>query len=166
MNHILKMTLSLLSLSFFLTIFSCKTVTVDSANSAENKSALQLVNEIRTKGCKCGSKYFPPVNALVWNSTLEATALAHSKDMSQKNYFGHIDKRGNNAEGRLDIAGYKWMSYGENIFQSTDPAHTVVTAVQAWKDSPGHCENLMKDHFTEMAIGEYKGYWTQLLGSR
>lgn len=166
MNHTLKMSLSVLTLSFLITILSCESIGINAEALSEDQQVLKLVNDIRTKGCNCGNKYYPPVKPLVWNETLENVALAHSKDMAQKRYFAHIDKNGNSAEGRLEIAGYNWRSYGENIFQSTDPSHTTAVAVQAWKDSPGHCANMMKDHFTEMGIGQHGGFWTQLFGSR
>ena len=47
-----------------------------------NKSLLlQLVNEMRRKGCNCGGTYYASAPALTWNSQLEQAALVHSSDM-------------------------------------------------------------------------------------
>lgn len=147
-------------------LVACEPVELGSKEASGVQETLKLVNDIRAKGCKCGNKFYEPVGALVWNDLLESTAMGHSKDMADNNYFGHENKSGFTAEVRLEENGYPWRSYGENIYQNTDPSHSAADAVQAWKDSPGHCVNMMKPHFTEMGVAQYKGYWTQLLGSR
>ncbi|MDQ3277043.1 MAG: CAP domain-containing protein, partial [Bacteroidota bacterium] len=42
---------------------------------------LQMVNDVRKKGCKCGDTYYPAAPILAWNSQLEKAALVHSNDM-------------------------------------------------------------------------------------
>lgn len=152
-------------LGLFSFLVSCESLQLNPSDS-ESQEVLRLVNKIRKDGCKCGSQFYEPVGALTYNETLESTALGHSKDMAANNYFGHTNKGGFTAEARLDQNNYPWTSYGENIYQNTDPNHTAADAVQAWIDSPGHCINMMKPHFTEMGVANYEGYWTQLLGSR
>lgn len=167
MSQILKMNITYFIINLVLFFSSCEPANVEAeAITYTNAEMVQMVNEIRSKGCKCGSQYYPAVGPVEWNNTLQATALAHSKDMATRKYFAHVNKKGENAEGRLDRAGYVWRSYGENIYQNTDPKHNAADAIQAWKDSPGHCANMMKPYFTEMGIGSYQGYWTQLFGSR
>src|SRR5919202_1478214 len=55
---------------------------------------LQLINEVRKKGCICGNQYFSPAPSLLWNNQLEQAALAHSTDMFTKNYFSHMESDG------------------------------------------------------------------------
>jgi uncharacterized protein YkwD len=115
--------LNMISISLLLAIaFSCtkstdSTVPVtDNPTSTVNKTVmLQLVNDARKKGCQCGDTWYPSVPAVTWNVLLEKAALGHSKDMYSNNYFSHTAKDGTGAGVRIDVAGYKWKTYGENI---------------------------------------------------
>lgn len=124
---------------------------------------LQLVNALRQQGCTCGTKVMPPVGALVWHNLLEKAATDHSKDMHEKNYFSHTSQDGRNPGQRITAAGYIWTSYGENIAFNYPTEEAVI---QGWRNSPGHCENIMGASFTEMGVGKVGNYWTQVFGSR
>lgn len=129
-----------------------------------NKSkVLRLVNEIRSKGCRCGDTWYNAVSPLVWNDQLEAAAVAHSRDMEARNFFAHKNPEGNNAGFRIDAAGYKWKAFGENIGMGYRDETEVV---QAWKASPSHCKNLMSATFKDMAVGRSGAYWTQTFGTK
>ena len=71
--------------------FSCKKE-LAAATPAEIRSGvnatvlMNLVNDQRSKGCKCGGVKMPPVPPLKWNKKLEKAALDHSVDMSANNY--------------------------------------------------------------------------------
>lgn len=146
-------------------LLACEVQELAEPLSAKEEMLL-VVNAVRKEGCKCGNTWYPPVPPLKWNGLLEQIASKHSEEMANKNFFSHIDKNGLSPDKRMEQNGYPWTSFGENLFLSTDPKHGVRDAVEAWKKSPGHCENLMKDYFTEMGMAVYKGYYTQLLGSR
>jgi uncharacterized protein YkwD len=124
---------------------------------------LQLVNETRSKGCKCGNTYYPAAPALTWNAQLEAAANKHSTDMFKRNYFSHIGSDGTNGGMRIERAGYKWAAYGENIAAGYDSEQAVV---EGWIQSPGHCKNLMDKAYKEMGVGRAGNYWTQDFASR
>lgn len=135
-------------------------------NSINKTLLLDLVNDIRASGCKCGNTYYPPVGKLVWNPVLEEVSLNHSKDMARKSYFSHQAKDGSMTPDRLERAGYKWQSYGENIYRTGGYSADEREVIKAWKGSPGHCSNLMGKHFKEMGVAEFDNYWTQVFGSR
>lgn len=132
----------------------------------EQTDFLNEVNQIRTQGCQCGDNYYKATNPVIWNSTLEKTALLHSKDMQTKKYFSHYSKNGDSPAKRLQAQGYKYWSFAENIFSAEGYTPPIKEVVNAWKNSPTHCKNLMNDTVTEMGVGVYKGYYTQLFGSR
>lgn len=127
---------------------------------------LQEVNSIRTGGCTCGGEYFGPVSPVIWSEALEKTGFQHSKDMQTHRYFSHISKKGKSPADRLKAQDYKYRSFAENLFAAQGYTPSVREVVNAWKNSPGHCKNLMNNTVSEMGVGIYKGYYTQLFGSR
>lgn len=129
------------------------------------QESLDAVNAIRIAGCDCGSKYFKPTTKLVWNTKLEAAAKMHSVDMFTQKYFNHKAPNGTGPDFRLKAQNYKWKIYGENIYMTGGFDAPVSTAIQAWKDSPIHCENMMDPDFKDLGMAEHQKYWTQLFGS-
>lgn len=124
---------------------------------------LQLVNDVRKKGCQCGDTFYNPVGALVWNDQLEAAAYSHSEDMYKNNYFSHTAPDGANGGVRIQRAGYKWSTYGENIAQGH---RTEKEVVEGWLQSPGHCKNIMNRSFKEMGVARVGTFWTQEFGAK
>lgn len=124
---------------------------------------LQLVNSVRKQGCRCGNTYYAPAAAVIWNSQLEQAALAHSNDMYANRYFSHAAQDGSKAADRLDDAGYRWRTYGENIAFGYRSEKEVV---DGWIKSPGHCKNIMNGAFKEMAVSRIGDYWTQVFGTK
>lgn len=131
----------------------------------DTKLLLKLVNDIRAKGCECGTKQMPPAHPLAWNTTLEKAAFNHSKDMWKFDYFSHTGKNGSQPWKRAQDIGYQSGYVGENIFWSSVPT-TEAEAIQAWLESPGHCKNMMNSSYTEMGVSTYGfEYWTQMFGN-
>lgn len=124
---------------------------------------LQLVNEVRKKGCRCGDTWYPGAQALAWNSQLEQAALVHSSDMYSNNYFSHAAQDGSRAGDRIDDVGYHWRTYGENIAFGYRSEKEVI---QGWIKSPGHCKNIMNKAFREMGVSRVGDYWTQVFASK
>jgi uncharacterized protein YkwD len=54
----------------------------------------------------------PPLTA---NAALAVAATAHSNDMANNNFLGHIGSDGSNPGQRITRAGYSWFTYGENV---------------------------------------------------
>lgn len=124
---------------------------------------LQLVNEVRQRGCQCGDTYYYPVPAVTWNQQLELAAYNHSSDMYKNNYFSHISPAGLNGGVRIEQAGYNWMAYGENIATGYTTEKTVV---EGWIKSPGHCQNIMNKTYREMGVARVGSYWTQAFATK
>ena len=119
------------------------------------------VNKLREKGCKCGRKRMNPVGKLVWNNTLEKSALLHAKEMSKYNYFGHRSIQGEDIGDRLDDLGYKWQFVGENLATGQK---SFDEAMVDWIKSPSHCKMLMNPNMVEVAVSRYGKYWVQHFG--
>lgn len=167
MYYLKSITIIWLSALSLLTCSSSEQFKSEVAENTVNQDLLlNLVNQLRVNGCQCGGTYYPAVGKVVWSSVLEEVSLGHSKDMAKNSYFSHKAKDGSMTQQRLERANYNWQSYGENIFRTGGYSATEAEVVKAWKDSPGHCSNLMGKHFTEMGVAEHNDYWTQVFGSQ
>lgn len=134
------------------------------AGSTVNKSLmLQLVNDLRSKGCQCGDTYYNPAPGIAWNNQLESAAYAHSTDMNQNNFFSHNAPNGTDAGVRITKAGYNWRTYGENIASGHK---TEADVFKGWIESPDHCRNIMNKNFKEMGVARAGTYWTQEFGAK
>ena len=133
---------------------------------------LAAVNKVRAQGRKCGDTFYPAVGPLRWSRLLEQSALKHSKNMADKQFFEHTDPQGRTPQDRILGGGYVGSATGENIAAYyTDNPDKVL---EAWVKSPGHCANLMYSDYTEFGLGVYflpydksKKYlrlWTQNFG--
>jgi uncharacterized protein YkwD len=131
---------------------------------------LDLVNEVRARGTRCGGRTFAPVAPVKLSATLAGVALGHANDMANHDYFEHEDLGGHTPADRVRAAGYREKLVGENIAYGPQTADEVV---QGWLDSPGHCENIMDARFAEMGVAFAAGqatkhglYWVQVLAER
>jgi uncharacterized protein YkwD len=131
--------------------------------------ALELVNEVRARGTRCGAHSFGPAPPVALSGTLASVALGHAADMAQHGYFEHEDRAGQSPADRVRAVGYREKLVGENIAYGPE---TVEEVVRGWLDSPGHCENIMDPRFAEMGIGYASGrstrhglYWVQVLAT-
>ena len=129
--------------------------------------ALQLVNEVRARGARCGDRSFGPAPPVRLSETLGGVAFGHADDMAKHNYFEHEDLSGHSPADRVRAVGYQEKLVGENIAYGPKSPEEVV---QGWLDSPGHCENIMDPRFAEMGIAYAAGqasrrglFWVQLL---
>lgn len=137
---------------------------------ARAQEALQRINAARAAGRRCGARYMAPAAALEWDEQLYSAAFGHSADMAQRNYFEHRSPAGTSVRDRVSAAHYKWRGLGENIAAGN---RSIAEAVQAWLDSPEHCENLMDPKFVDVAVAcvaqpasEWGTYWTMVLGRK
>lgn len=118
---------------------------------------LKYVNELRKKGCNCGTEYMKPVPPVKWNATLEKAAIIHVKDMNKNEFFDHTGSDGSSPGDRLNRVGYNWSIYGENISWGRANEKDVI---DAWIASPGHCKNLMDPVVTEIGVARHGAVWT------
>jgi len=131
--------------------------------------ALDLVNEARARGSRCGGRLLAPARPMTLSGTLAGVAFGHATDMAVHNYFEHEDLAGQSPADRVRAVGYKEKLVGENIAYGPKSVEEVV---QGWLDSPKHCENIMDRRFAEMGIAFAAGrttrrglYWVQLLAA-
>jgi uncharacterized protein YkwD len=143
---------------------------------------LEAINKERAQVRTCGDKgTFGPVHPLTWNSRLYASALEHSLDLASSDTFSHdgsgtaSDLTGNGTASKFNDRivqnGYThYYALGENI---AGRQRSVEEVMRAWMASPGHCENIMKNTYTEVGVAivineasTYQVYWTQDFGSK
>jgi uncharacterized protein YkwD len=129
--------------------------------------ALELINEVRARGTRCGQRSFQPAPPVRLSEPLAGVAFGHAADMAKHNYFEHEDLKGRSPADRVRAVGYREKLVGENIAYGPKSAEEVV---QGWLSSPAHCENIMDPRFAEMGIAYAPGqaskrglYWVQLL---
>ena len=157
-----KINFGVLLLSSFIFLGMCPIDEPETEINAE--LLLQLVNSHRASGCKCGSeKKHGRTTPLVWNTTLEQAAQAHSDDMYAKKFLRHSGSDGSSAGARLKRFGYTWKTCGENISQGHTTEEGVIIG---WMNSPGHCRNIMNPAFKEIGVARKGDYWTMVLGAR
>jgi uncharacterized protein YkwD len=129
--------------------------------------ALELINQVRANGTRCGQRSFGPASPVTLSATLATVAFGHAADMAEHDYFEHEDLMGHSPAQRVRAAGYQEKLVGENIAYGPKSVEEVV---QGWLDSPDHCENIMDPRFAQMGIAFAPGqlsrrglYWVQLL---
>ena len=139
------------------------------APSSDASAFLSAINAVRAVGRNCGSTAYAAAPALAWNAKLEASALLHSQDMANQNYFSHTGKNGSQPWDRMTAAGYMWRAAAENIAAGQPDLRAVM---DGWVKSPGHCANLMSAAYTEIGMAkatssssQYGVYWTQNFGT-
>jgi len=128
---------------------------------------LQQINAARAQSRMCGANTLPAVAALAWNDRLFSAAARHSRDMAVNNYFSHTSLDGRSFSRRMTDEGYAWSFAGENIAAGQSSVSTVMAG---WLASPGHCANLMRAEFRDVAVScvqssgsAYGRYWTMAL---
>ena len=79
---------------------------------------------------------------------LREIALAHSTDMAEHNFFGHVSPTTGNTEDRARRSGVVVASYGENVAEA-DSAESSFDGLMA---SPGHRANMLNPQYTHVGI--------------
>lgn len=87
---------------------------------------------------------------LVDSTELRGAARAHSRHMTQHEFFAHTSPEGYSPGDRLTLNGIGWTSVGENI--AADYA-TPQAVFDAWMASPGHRENIESALWTHAGTG-------------
>jgi len=127
---------------------------------SEKSAFLTLINQYRQQNG------LPPLSV---SNALTIAAQRHSEDMARRNYFSHTTPEGKTFVDRIREAGYTYNTcLGENIAAGFSTAQSVF---EAWKNSPGHNQNMLNPCFKVIGIGlayeagsTYKWYWTTDFG--
>lgn len=123
---------------------------------------LKQVNALRAEGCKCGDQVFPPTHALRWNRQLQQAAERHSRDMAENSNMSHTGSNGSTLPERVLAEHYNYGAVAENVAWNQ---RSISQVIESWKNSPGHCRNMMGSEYTEMGAAVHECYWTQVFGA-
>ncbi len=136
---------------------------------AISKRVLELANEARSRGGRCGSSMYAPSKPLSLNDKLERAAHDHSRDLATRSTLSHQGSDGSKPADRALRAGYRWRVVGENVAAGPVSAEEVM---QGWLASAQHCGNILDARFSDMAVSfvideKSKGliYWTQMFAT-
>ncbi len=95
------------------------------------------------------------VSPLTRNATLDKAAQNKLTDMFEKQYFEHISPNGTGPGDVVDGVGYSYVTVGENLALGNFGSDAAL--VEAWMNSPGHRENILKEGFREIGIAVGQG---------
>jgi uncharacterized protein YkwD len=101
---------------------------------------------------------------VVHDEGLARVARAHSADMRDRDFFGHVNPGGLDPFERAQAAG-QTNARAENIAHGQpDPAEVM----DDWMDSNGHRANILDCELRTLGVGVAEGpdgpWWTQLFG--
>lgn len=101
---------------------------------------LSLVNEERTQR---------GLGSVQPDAELRGVALAHSVDMTEHHFFGHVSPTTGTIDDRVHAAGVRVSKYGECLALESTPAG----AERALMDSPAHRSAILDPSFNRVGIG-------------
>lgn len=108
---------------------------------------VSLINNERTR---------KGVPELARNAQLTEAAQAKAEDMARNRYYAHVSPKGKAPPDFIHEAGYRFRVAGENLVIDRK---TAGEAVDAWMESPGHRENILRTEFTETGVGVADGVY-------
>jgi len=76
-------------------------------------------------------------------------------DMFKKNYFAHVSPDGIGPSELAEQEGYRFILVGENLARGNFGSDKKL--VQAWMDSPGHRDNILKPSYLELGVSVGQG---------
>ena len=134
-----------------------------SMSAAELAKALEVLDRVNEERAAVGQ---PP---LAWDDDVAETAYQHSLDMDLRDFFSHTNPDGLLPWDRLTADGVSYRSAGENIYWASWSA-SAAQAMDAWMNSTGHRDNILRAGWTHTGIGVHEGsggsWWTQVFVSR
>src|SRR6478609_1144921 len=107
--------------------------------------ALVLLNEARTAA---------GLNKVQPDAELREIALAHSTDMVDHNFVGHVSPTTGTPLDRVRRSGALVPAFGENVGTAATPE----LVHEGLMDSPGHRANMLRPDWTHVGIGARKGH--------
>jgi len=132
--------------------------------SAKAWEHFELLNQLRADGFTCpeGAVFEPNPVPLKFDCRLWRASRLHSEDMAAQSYFSHTSLDGRSPWERAEAQGTN--ANGENIAAGSG---TAAGALGQFKNSDGHCKNMMSSGFKVAgtgyaAGGPYRNYWTQM----
>lgn len=81
------------------------------------------------------------------------------RDMFENDYFEHISPEGASVSEVVGRFGYHYVTIGENLALGNYAGAKDV--VKAWMESPGHKENIISPHYTEIGVYAKEGVYKE-----
>jgi hypothetical protein len=108
---------------------------------------------------------------LRFQEDLREVARRHSKDMAKKDYFEHVNLKGQSPSDRLKTARITDVVSGENLAKIGGYPEPVIEAEEGLMRSPGHRANILNKTYNCVGIGVIKSrdgvyYFTQNFAKR
>jgi len=130
---------------------------------------VRLTNEARAEGGCCGNRgCFRAAGPLDVDALLVRSARSHARDMVERGYFAHESPEGLTPFDRMREAGFRGCTMAENIAAGQPSPASVV---EGWRDSPGHCANMLDSRFEQIGVGyrpapdqDTPHFWVQNFG--
>ncbi|WP_431951454.1 CAP domain-containing protein [Actinacidiphila sp. bgisy167] len=118
---------------------------------------VRLVNDARASaGCR-------PVTL---EERLTEAAQDYTDVMARSGVLSHTGPDGSTMAGRVEAAGYRWSTLGENIAVGQ---RTAADVMDAWMHSEGHRANILNCAFEQIGVGVNTTsggpWWTQDFGT-
>ena len=105
--------------------------------------------------------------ALTYDERLNRASEVHARDLAKAGIISHTGTDGSGHGDRVQRQGYYFSIAGENVATGQ---MTWDDAFDAWKKSPGHNENLLRDDVSEFGLAlvyepttTYSTYWAMLV---
>ncbi|WLR50645.1 CAP-associated domain-containing protein [Bacillus tianshenii] len=108
---------------------------------AYEKQIFDLTNAVRVREGK---------SILTWSEKAAVSARKHSKDMAEKQYFSHTNKRGESPFDRMKNEGISYRFASENIAYGQPDS---IAVHESWMNSQGHRKNILHDTPTHLGVG-------------
>jgi uncharacterized protein YkwD len=118
--------------------------------AAFEDEVVRLTNDARAEGGCCASRCFPSTPPLMADPLLTRASRAHAFDMIERGYFAHDAPDGRSPFDRMREAGFRGCALGENIAAGQ---RTPAEVFMSWRDSPGHCANMLSPSFDSIGVG-------------
>lgn len=130
---------------------------------------LRIINQYRSQNMACGETIYPATTPLKWNENLFHSSVMNSINMASSNLVSHTNVDGKEIADKFRLSPYEFSIAMENIAAGQTQ---IADVMKGWKESPGHCRNMMDARITEVAVActykkqsFYKYYWTMHLGA-
>lgn len=139
------------------------------APTQETAATIAATNDVRSTETNCGGEgTFSSAPPLEGNTHLHEAAQRHADDMVANDFFSHTGSDGSQFQDRVRETAFSGRPVAENIAGGNRSAEQTV---RQWKNSDGHCRNMMKSGATHIGIGiamggEYGVYWVQVFGAK
>lgn len=90
------------------------------------------------------------LTVLKWDPEVQKTALSHSKDMAENNYFNHTNLKGESPFDRMEDDQIHFRTAGENLASGQLNS---IYAHEGLMNSLGHRKNILHKDFRQLGVG-------------